>query len=78
GAGLRGAVSILLALMPILGGLENRQIYFNTAFIIVLVSLLVQGWTIKPVAKKLVLIIPPRIGAVDKVEVDLPGAAHHE
>lgn len=64
--------------MPILGGLENGQIYFNTAFIIVLVSLLLQGWTIKPVAKKLGLIIPPRIGAVDKVEVDLPGAANHE
>ncbi|MBB2793482.1 UNVERIFIED_ORG: cell volume regulation protein A [Rhizobium pisi] len=76
--GLRGAVSILLAIMPILGKLENGQIFFNTAFIIVLVSLLVQGWTIKPVAKKLGLIIPPRIGAVDKVEVDLPGAAHHE
>ncbi|MBB4575568.1 potassium/proton antiporter [Rhizobium lentis] len=76
--GLRGAVSILLAIMPILGGLENGQLYFNTAFIIVLVSLLVQGWTIKPVAKKLGLIIPPRIGAVDKVEVDLPGAANHE
>jgi cell volume regulation protein A len=76
--GLRGAVSILLAIMPILGGLEHGQLYFNTAFIIVLVSLLVQGWTIKPVAKKLGLIIPPRIGAVDKVEVDLPGAANHE
>ncbi|RWX15640.1 potassium/proton antiporter [Rhizobium hidalgonense] len=76
--GLRGAVSILLAIMPILGGLENGQIYFNTAFIIVLVSLLLQGWTIKPIAKKLGLIIPPRIGAVDKVEVDLPGAANHE
>ncbi|MBY3040177.1 potassium/proton antiporter [Rhizobium laguerreae] len=76
--GLRGAVSILLAIMPILGGLENGQIYFNTAFIIVLVSLLLQGWTIKPVAKKLGLLIPPRIGAVDKVEVDLPGAANHE
>ncbi len=76
--GLRGAVSILLAIMPILGGLENGQVYFNTAFIIVLVSLLLQGWTIKPVAKKLGLIIPPRMGAVDKVEVDLPGAANHE
>lgn len=76
--GLRGAVSILLAIMPILGGLENAQVYFNTAFIIVLVSLLLQGWTIKQVARKLGLIIPPRIGAVDKVEVDLPGAANHE
>ena len=76
--GLRGAVSILLAIMPILGGVEDGQIYFNTAFIIVLVSLLVQGWTISPMARKLGLIVPPRMGPVDKVEVDLPGAANHE
>lgn len=76
--GLRGAVSILLAIMPILGGLENGQLYFNTAFIVVLVSLLLQGWTIKPLARRLGLIIPPRMGAVDKVEVDLPGAVNHE
>jgi cell volume regulation protein A len=76
--GLRGAVSILLAIMPILGGLNHAQTYFNVAFIVVLVSLLVQGWTIKPVARRLGLIIPPRIGAVQKVEIDLPGAAHHE
>lgn len=76
--GLRGAVSILMAIMPILGNLDHGQTYFNVAFIIVLVSLLVQGWTIKPVAKKLGLIIPPRIGAVEKVEVDLPGAVNHE
>ena len=76
--GLRGAVSILLAILPILGGLENGQIYFNTVFIIVLVSLLLQGWTIKPVARRLGLIIPPRMGAIDKLELDLPGAANHE
>lgn len=76
--GLRGAVSILLAIMPILGGLENGQIFFNAAFIIVLVSLMLQGWTIKPVATRLGLIIPPRMGEVDKLEVDLPGTANHE
>ncbi|MFB9952811.1 potassium/proton antiporter [Rhizobium puerariae] len=76
--GLRGAVSILLAIMPILSGVENGPIYFNTTFIIVLASLLVQGWTIKPVAEWLGLIIPPRMGAVDKVELDLPGKATHE
>lgn len=76
--GLRGAVSILLAITPVLEGLENGHIFFNTAFIIVLVSLLVQGWTIKPVAKKLGIIVPQRQGAIDKVELDLPGAAHHE
>jgi cell volume regulation protein A len=76
--GLRGAVSILLAIMPLLGGMENGLLYFNTAFIIVLVSLLLQGWTIKPMAKKLGLITPPRLGEIDKVELDLPGKSTHE
>jgi len=76
--GLRGAVSILLAIMPILSGVETGSVFFNTTFIIVLASLLVQGWTIRPVAERLGLIIPPRMGAVDKVELDLPGKATHE
>jgi potassium/hydrogen antiporter len=76
--GLRGAVSILLGILPILGSLKGGEVYFNTAFIVVMISLLLQGWTIKPMAKRLGLIIPPRIGAIDKVELDLPGAAHHE
>lgn len=76
--GLRGAVSILLAILPILGNLEDGQLYFNTAFIVVMISLVLQGWTIKPVARKLGLIIPKRLGAVDKLELDLPGAANHE
>ncbi|MBP0438187.1 potassium/proton antiporter [Tianweitania sediminis] len=76
--GLRGAVSILLAIVPVLGDVPNGQIFFNAAFIIVLVSLLVQGWTIGPVARRLGLIVPAHIGAVDKVELELPGTAHHE
>lgn len=76
--GLRGAVSILLAILPILGGLEDGQTFFNVAFLVVMISLVVQGWTIKPVARRLGLIIPPRIGAIDKLELDLPGSAHHE
>ncbi|MCM2400875.1 potassium/proton antiporter [Rhizobium sp. S153] len=76
--GLRGAVSILLAILPILGNLEDGQLYFNTAFIVVMISLLLQGWTIKPVARKLGLIVPKRLGAIDKLELDLPGAANHE
>ena len=76
--GLRGAVSILLAILPILGNLENGQLYFNTAFIVVMVSLAIQGWTIKPMAHRLGLIVPPQIGAIDKLELDLPGTASHE
>ncbi|HEY6630931.1 MAG TPA: potassium/proton antiporter [Rhizobiaceae bacterium] len=76
--GLRGAVSILLAITPLLGGLEEGRAIFNTAFIIVLVSLVVQGWTVGPLARRLGLIVPHRIGPLEKVELELPGSAHHE
>jgi cell volume regulation protein A len=76
--GLRGAVSILLAIMPLAAGLPNGQVYFNVAFIMVLTSLLLQGWTIRPLAKWLGLVVPPRLGAVERLELDLPGTAHHE
>lgn len=76
--GLRGAVSILLAILPLLGNLENATTFFNAAFIIVLVSLVVQGWTINPLARRLGLVVPARIGPVDKVELELPGTALHE
>lgn len=76
--GLRGAVSILLSIVPILSGLENGQQFFNITFIIVLVSLVLQGWTIKPVARRLGLIIPRQTGEVDRLEVDLPRSSSHE
>lgn len=76
--GLRGAVSILLGILPLAARLDNGHVFFNTAFIIVLTSLLVQGWTIRPVARWLGLIVPPRIGPVERVELELPGSAHHE
>lgn len=76
--GLRGAVSILLAITPLLGGLENGRTIFNIAFIVVLVSLIVQGWTVGPLARRLGLIVPQRIGPLEKVELELPGSAHHE
>jgi potassium/hydrogen antiporter len=76
--GLRGAVSILLAILPIIAGLPEGQAMFNAAFLIVLISLLVQGWTIRPMARWLGVIVPPKIGSLEKVELELPGAAHHE
>lgn len=76
--GLRGAVSILLAITPILGGLEHGRAIFNIAFIVVLVSLVVQGWTIGPIARRLGLVVPARLGPLNKVELELPGSAHHE
>ena len=76
--GLRGAVSILLAITPILGGLERGRDIFNVAFIVVLASLIVQGWTVGWLARRLGLTVPARMGPLEKVELELPGSAHHE
>lgn len=76
--GLRGAVSILLGILPMAAGLANGQILFDIAFIVVLTSLLTQGWTIRPIARWLGLTVPPTVGPVERVELDLPGTAHHE
>ncbi len=70
--GLRGAVSILLALLPVLAGLPNADTLFAIVFVMVSLSLLLQGWTIKPAAHLLHLIVPPRHAAIERHELDLP------
>jgi|GEM_PF-3231 len=76
--GLRGAVSIMLAILPMMAAIPAGQAFFNVAFIVVLTSMILQGWTIRPVARKLGLVVPPAIGPVEKVELELPGRATHE
>jgi cell volume regulation protein A len=71
--GLRGAVSIFLAAIPTLSGVEHADLYFNVAFVVVLVSLLVQGWTLTPAAKLLKLALPKTAAPVQRFELDLPG-----
>jgi cell volume regulation protein A len=76
--GLRGAVSILLAILPIMAGLPDARLLFNIAFIAVLVSLVVQGWGLAPLARALNLVVPERLGAIDRIQLDLPDEAAHE
>ena len=58
--GLRGAVPIILALYPSLSGVEQTSIYFNLVFVVVIMSLVLQGWTIPQVARWLKLELPDK------------------
>jgi cell volume regulation protein A len=75
--GLRGAVPIVLALFPLLAGLEQARILFDVAFFVVVLSLIIQGWTVAPAARLLGLEIPPDPGADQCLLVDLPGQPDH-
>jgi cell volume regulation protein A len=76
--GLRGAVPIVLAMFPWLAGVPEWNFFFNIAFFIVLISLLVQGWTVGPVAKWLNLNVPTSSSRVQRVELGVPGQLGHE
>lgn len=76
--GLRGAVPIVLAMFPWLAGLEQWHTFFNIAFFIVLVSLLVQGGTVASFARWLGLQVPTASSRVQRVELGIPEQADYE
>ena len=76
--GLRGAVGIFLASIPLLVGLPKAYLYFDIAFVVVLVSLLVQGWTIAAAARRLHIALPRSDPLPRRVELDLPGQLAQE
>jgi cell volume regulation protein A len=57
-AGLKGAVPIVLATFPLLAGVQGSTEMFNVVFFVVLMSCLVQGASITPLAEKLNLVGP--------------------
>ncbi|MGX9918723.1 potassium/proton antiporter [Streptomyces sp. NPDC002248] len=52
-AGLRGAVPIILATIPMVGGIKDSQHIFNIVFVLVVVYTLVQGPTLPWLARRL-------------------------
>lgn len=71
--GLRGAVAIFLASIPMLVGLPQAYLFFDVAFVVVIISLLLQGWTLGVAARKLHVALPRTDRGPRRVELDLPG-----
>ena len=67
--GLRGAVPVVLAIMPVVMGVPDSRLLFDVAFSVVLLSLLVQGATIPAAARLLKVELPPADEPRDRVEV---------
>jgi cell volume regulation protein A len=58
--GLKGAVPITLATFPLLADLPAASLMFDVVFFVVLVSAVVQGWSLPWVARRLELVVPPK------------------
>jgi cell volume regulation protein A len=52
-AGLRGAIPVVLATFPIIAGVRGSLEFFNVVFFAVIVSAVVQGSTVEPLARRL-------------------------
>jgi len=76
--GLRGAVAIFLASIPMLVGQSKAYLYFDVAFVVVIISLLLQGWTLGAAARALHVALPRTERGPRRVELDLPGQLEQE
>jgi cell volume regulation protein A len=67
--GLKGAVPITLATFPLLAEVQGAKLLFDVVFFVVVISALVQGWSLPVVARKLKLELPADPQAPITVEI---------
>jgi cell volume regulation protein A len=74
-SGLRGAVPIVLATFPLTSGYPEGQLVFDVVFFVVVVSVLVQGLTVGPLARRMGLRAEPDLLAsvAEVLPIDAPG-----
>lgn len=70
--GLRGAVPIILATIPVIAGVDYSTLIFNLIFFITVSSALIQGWSI-PLVSKLLKIEEPDIKGI-KMPIEMSGS----
>lgn len=70
GVGLRGAVPIIFAIYPLTAQIPHAQFIFNVVFFITLLSVLVQGSLLFPIAKVLDLVAPSKAKRIKLVDFD--------
>jgi cell volume regulation protein A len=71
-AGLRGAVPVVLATLPVIAGLPFAARFFDIAFFTVVLSTLVQGTTFEPLARRLGLVERPSAGRDERTRAGGP------
>ncbi len=71
--GLRGGAPIMLATFPLMAKIENDQLIFHIVFFIVLMSVVLQGMTLMPVARLLKLEAPLKKTVRNPLIVDETG-----
>src|SRR5258705_360958 len=76
--GLRGAGAVFLGSVPMLVGLSKAYLYFDVAFVVVIISLLLQGLKLAVAARRLHVALPRSDRGPRRVELDLPGQLEQE
>lgn len=78
-AGLKGAVPIILGIYPLMFAIDHAEEIFNLVFFVVLVSVVIQGWSLGPLARWLGLTVdepgePPvtvEVTSLQEVDADI-------